>query len=418
MRRTTRGRRALHRSAAAIATIVACAASWAGGLGAAATSVRPEVWAGLELRAGIGSGIRSIVELGCTTGPTTWASLSHVESTIGFLWQEFGIRGRLGGASVAANVLLGPSTADFLFAQGLATLQVGGLDAEVHWALLGAAVLGGPARGFAVRVVGRVGGLEVVSTTEMGARIEDDDFDGMDVVHRATGLSRHYETDPTAPGRGLTGEKLTVDGWSLAGIDGGATVYVNRAGVEFLAVTLEDVASGLARGGFDLEARYDIDGDSLSLTPHAALGGRLLTFEPRFVVGGDSLDLVGFVLSAGWNGVTIRDVRVLDPARYIITTDGGQGRLEAVVDAVKNSHEYDERSRELVSIAVVWSGPAGENRALVDTYFEEGSGSLLTWGKSHVAGAVGLGGRTSLSWAAMAGTDGLDELEIGLTVSW
>jgi hypothetical protein len=418
MRRTTRGRRALHRSAAAIATIVACAASWVGGAGAAATSVRPEVWAWLGLCAGAGSGVRSIVELGCVTGPTTWASLSHVESTVGFLWQEFGIRGRLGGANVAASVLLGPSTSDFLFAQGLAALQVGGLDAEVHCALLGSAVLGGPSRGFAVRAVGQVGGLEVVSTTEMGARIADDDFDGMDVVHRATGLSRHYETDPTAPGRGLTGEKLTVDGWSLGGVGGRATVYVTRAGVEFLAVTLEDVASGPARSGLDLEARYDVDGDSLSLTPHAALGGQLLTFEPRFVVGGDSLGLVGFVLSARWDGVTIRDVRVLDPARYVIATEGDQGRLEAVVDAVKNGHEYDERSRELLSIVVVWSGPAGENRAFVDTSFEGGSGALFKWGKSHVAGAVGLGGRTSLSWAATAGTDGLDELEIGLTVSW
>jgi hypothetical protein len=181
------------------------------------------------------------------------------------------------------------------------------------------------------------------------------------------------------------------------------------------------VAPGLARSGLDLEARYDVEGDGLSLVPRVALGEQFLSFEPRFVLGGDkagtagNLGLVGFVLSARWNGVTIRDVRVLDPARDIITTEKEGGRLEAVADAVKNGHECDDRSRELLSIAVVWGGPAGENRALVGTYFEEGSGSLFKWRKRHVAGAVGLGRRTSLSWAAAAGTDGLDELESGLS---
>ena len=164
----------------------------------------------LDANATLLSGAESSLDLGYATGPILWTSRSEFRLGVGYLWQEFGVRGVVGPFDVECDALFGPSTTDFLYAQAVAGLRIGGLDVGLFCAVLSDAVLGGPAGGVAVRVGGTFGGLEVVSITELGARIEDEEFDGIDIVHGATGLHRHYATDPVVAGRGITGEKVSV----------------------------------------------------------------------------------------------------------------------------------------------------------------------------------------------------------------
>ena len=85
---------------------------------------------------------------------------------LGFIWQGFGLTGKLGAFAIQADVLFGPSTGDFLYAQEIVATRLGGLDIGWYWACLDDVVLGGPADGFAVRLAGSVGYLDIVSITE------------------------------------------------------------------------------------------------------------------------------------------------------------------------------------------------------------------------------------------------------------
>jgi hypothetical protein len=98
------------------------------------------------------SGFESIVDLGYTTGPVLWTSYSEFQLTVVYLWQEFGVTGHFGAFAVQGNLLLGPSTTDFLYAQAIATLPFAEVDVGFYCASLSDAVLGGPADGFALRL--------------------------------------------------------------------------------------------------------------------------------------------------------------------------------------------------------------------------------------------------------------------------
>ncbi|MCX6093265.1 MAG: hypothetical protein NTY63_00360, partial [Candidatus Bipolaricaulota bacterium] len=220
------------------------------------------------------SGIESTAGLSYETGPVLWTSYSNFQLTVGYLWQEFGVRGYLGAFEIHGNLLFGPSTSDFLYAQAIATLQFAGVDAGFYYACLSDAVLGGPADGFALRIAGSFGGLDIVSITEFGARVEDEDFDGIDIVHAATGLYRHYVTNPIVPGQGFTGEKLSVSGPGFGCIGSLETVlYFTCQGFDFVSFELEDVALGVSWLDFDLEVTYEIQTKSVALTPDVVVAG-------------------------------------------------------------------------------------------------------------------------------------------------
>ena len=373
------------------------------------------------------SGIESTADLAYATGPVLWTSYSNFQLTVGYLWQEFGVRGDLGAFAIEGDVLFGPSTEDFLYAQAIMALSIAGVDVGLYYANLSDAVLGGPADGFALRVAGSVAALDIISITEMGARIEDEDFDGIDVVHSATGLYRHYETNPVVPGQGFTGEKVAVGGWSYGCIGDIRTIlYFTCTGFDFFAVDLEDIDLGIGWLKTDLLVTYEVQTKSVALTPRIIVGDGLVCFEPYFaVVFGasawevDGFELGGLALVCAWNGVTVKDLTVFDPGRFVITTEDYGSRIESLEDAIEDGHEYYADYWELLSIEVVFDGCCGgTNRMLINTYFEEGSGGIFGWGMSYVEASVGLSMDIELSGNMTVSTTGLDALGLGIRLHW
>jgi hypothetical protein len=373
------------------------------------------------------SGLESIVDLGYTSGPVFWTSYSEFQLTVVYLWQEFGMTGRLGAFEVQGNLLFGPSTTDFLYAQAIATLPFAGVDVGFYYAGLSGAVFGGPADGFALRLAGSVGVFAIVSITEMGARIEDDDFDGIDIVHAATGFHRHYTTDPVVPGQGFTGEKLTVSGWSFGCAENVQTVvYFTSEGFDFISFELEDIALGISWLTADIEITYELQTKSITLTPRVVVGDGLLCFEPYIGVryGAslweiDGIELGGLALACTWNGVTIKDLTVFDPGRYAITTEEYGSVIESLEDAIEGGHDYYGQYWELLSIEIVTGGCCGGvNRMLVNTYFEEGSSSIFGWGMSYFEAKVALSAVIELSGDLTVTANGLDAVGMGFKLHW
>jgi len=373
------------------------------------------------------SGLESIVDLGYTTGPVIWTSYSEFQLTVVYLWQEFGVTGHLGAFEVQGDLLFGPSTSDFLYAQAIASLPFAGVDVGFYYASLTDAVLGGPADGAALRLAGSVGALDIVSITEMGARIEDDDFDGIDIVHAATGFHRHYTTDPVVPGQGFTGEKLTASGWGFVCVENVQTVvYFTSGGFDFISFELEDIALGISWLSADVEITYEVQTKSIALTPRVVVGDGLLCFEPYIGIrcGAslweiDGIELGGLALACTWNGVTIKDLTVFDPGRYVITTEEYGSVIESLEDAIENAHDYYGQYWELLSIEIVRSGCCGGvNRMLINTYFEEGSGGIFGWGMSYFEAKVGLSAAIELSGDLTVTPDGLESIGMGVRLHW
>jgi hypothetical protein len=373
------------------------------------------------------SDLESAVDLGYTTGPVVWASYSEFQLPVGFLWQAFGVKGQPEAFAIQGDVLFGPSTADFLYGQMIVEMRLAGVDLGLYYAQISDAVLGGPADGFAFRMAGSVGGFDVVSITEMGARIEDDDFDGIDIVHAATGLYRRYATDPVVPGQGFTGEKLTVSGWSFGCAESiEATAYVTCEGLDFASFEMEDIALGISWLALDLGITYEVQTKSVALTPRLVVGNEILCLEPYFgiqheispwEIGG--IYLGGLALVSSWNGVTVKGLTIFDPGRYVITTEECGSGIEPLENAIGDGHEYYAKYWELLSIEIVGNGCCGgKNRLLVNTYFEKGSGGIFGWGMTCAEASVGLSAAIEL-WGSMTVIDdGLDGVGVGIALHW
>ncbi|MCX6094902.1 MAG: hypothetical protein NTY63_08805 [Candidatus Bipolaricaulota bacterium] len=374
----------------------------------------------------LSGGVESTFLLGYATGTVLWTSDSEFRLGVGYLWQEFGVQGPVGAFEVQGDVLFGPSTTDFLYAQAIVRLRLAGVDVGFFYAVLGDAVLGGPADGAVVRLAGQVGGFEIASVTELGARIEDEEFHGVDIVHGATGCHRHYATDPVVPGEGFTGEKLSVGGLGFARMGNvRAIVYLVADGLECLAAKFEDVDLGISWIETDLEFAYDVEAKNVAVTPSVAVHEGLLCVEPHLGVyfGAREWEIAGFglggvALVSSWGGATIRSLTVLDPGRFVITTQEYGSVIESIEDAVENGDLYYPDYWELLSIEFVWGGCGGQDRILVDTYFNRVPSGVSGWARSSVETSVELSAATDLSVRVAVTTGGVERVESGITLRW
>ncbi len=396
--------------------------------GLAAVPWSAEWTAGVTLDPGrtLLGGVESRLDLVYATGPILWTSDSEFRLGVGYLWQEFGVRGSVGVSEVQGDILFGPSTTDFLYAQVIATLRLAGADVGFFYAMLSDAVLNGPAAGLALRISGQVGGSEIVSITEFGARIEDEEVDGIDIVHGATGLRRHYATDPVVVGEGFTGEKLSVGGLGFGRVGNvKAIAYLAVDGLEFFAAKLEGVDLGIDGIETDLEFTYDAEAKSIAVTPSVAVGGGLLRVEPHLGVyfGARECEIAGIglggvALVSSWDGLTVRSLTVLDPRWFVITTPEYGSVMESIEDAVEDGDEYYPDYWGLLSIEFVWDGCGGPERILVDTYFGRAQSGVSGWAMGSIEASVELSAVIDLSIDLAVTTCGVDRLGSGVTLRW
>jgi len=370
-------------------------------------------------------GFRSMLTIDYTMSTFTGTSYSEFQE-FGFLWQEFSAAGNASAIDLQANVLFGPLTAEFLYAQFIAELSLGGAELGYYYAILDEAVLGGPADGFAFRLAGSIGSMDFVSISEFGARIADDDFDGITIVHTRSGFSRSYITDPVVPGQGFTGQKVTIGGLSIGCVEGiEATLYVTCAGFDFVLFELDGIVTGIDWLSFDLDLMFETQTKAITITP-ALIVGETLCLTPIFAITPasstysiDGIVLGGIDLTYSWNGVTFRDVTVLDPGRYVITTPESGSQLVSIEDAIASGYAYYGDYWELLSLEV--DGEAccgGRYSLLINSYFEDGSGEIFGWSMTSFEGWFGIGTNTALTLALTVDGDGLEGMSIGFAFDW
>ncbi len=357
---------------------------------------------------------------------------------LGFIWQEFEATGTLGAFRYQTNALFGPSTEKkYIYAQFIGSVSIAGLDFGLYFAQLSDAVLGGGADGFAIRLAGSIGAVDVVSITELGAKIKDDDFDGITIVHAASGLERSYLTDPVVFGQGFTGQKVTVSSLSFGCVnDITTTLYVTCAGFDFLKFELEGIDVGLSWLTFDLDLTFQTTVKTVGLTPALVLGEALcidvyaevLTNAP---VGTNTTNTIfdaynsitgigiyGLGFSYSWNGVTVKELTVLNTGRYAITTPEYGSVIEEIVEAIEGGHDYYAAYWELLSIEVVRDGCCGgTNRFLANTYFNRNETALFGWGMTCIEGEVAINSTITLSTQLEVSTNGADYLGVGIEVA-
>jgi hypothetical protein len=361
----------------------------------------------------------------------SWSSLTVTSDSelqlFGFLWQEFAVHGSLGAFQVQGNLLFGPSTGDYLYMQMIASMELAGCEIGAYFAQLSDAVLGGAADGLAVRISGSFGDLNVVSTTELGARVRDDDFSGITIVHTASGLYRTYDTNPLVPGQGFTGQEITLSGLTFGCADDiKASVYFTCDGFESLSFEVAGIRTNLPWLCLDATLTFQLQTKSLVLVPHLSLGQlACLNVYAGFVTGaGDNapiggISLYGLELSCTLGSVTFRDLSVLDPSRYAITTPAYGSVIESIVDAIDQGHEYYPDYWEMLLIDIpLTSCCGGSSHAVIYTYFSQGSSSLFGWAMTSIEASVAFTERLEMRGGMEISAVGDKYLTIGLRYDW
>ena len=357
----------------------------------------------------------------------------------GYIWQEFEATGTVGAFDYQTNMLFGPSTVKkYIYSQFIGSVSIAGLDLGLYFAQLSDAVHGGGADGLAIRLAGSVGMADVVSITELGAKIKDADFDGITIVHAGSGLERSYITDPVVVGQGFTGQKVTVSGLSFGCVNEiTAALYITSDGFDFIKFEVDAIDVGLSWLTLDLDLTFQTAVKTIGFAPTLVLGDALcidiyaevLTNAP---VGTNTTNtlydaynaitgiaIYGLGFSYSWDGITVKELTVLNTGRYAITTPEYGSAIEEIVEALENGHAYCVNYWEMLSIKVIRDGCCGEStRFLVNTYFNKNETGLFGWGMTYIEAETAINSTTSLSTQIEVGTDGVDYIGFGAEVSW
>jgi hypothetical protein len=369
---------------------------------------------------------RSVLDLSYSWNELAVTSESELQ-LFGFLWQEFGVHGSLGAFHVQGNLLFGPSTGDYLYMQMIASLDLAGCEIGAYFAQLSDAVLGGPADGFAIRTAGSIGDLEVVSTTEFGAQIRDSDFSGITIVHVVSGLYRTYDTDPLVPGNRFTGQRIVLSGLTFGCMeDTAASLYFTSDGFDSLSLEALGIQTTLPWLALDATLTFELQTKSLVLVPHLTLGqlACLKVYADLSTGDGDNVPIEGITiygleLSCTLGSVTFRDLSVLDPGRYAITTPAYGSVIQNIADAIEQRHEYFPDYWEMLSIDVALGGCCGgSSHVALHTYFSQGTGSLFDWAMTSAAASLSFGERLGLRGGMEISATGTNHISIGLRYAW
>lgn len=362
------------------------------------------------------AGLDTTFEIDYAFGDLVTSSTSEF-FLLGYIWQGFGLSGAVGAFGVQSDVLFGPSTGDYLYAQLILSLSLGGIDIGFYAAQLSDAVLGGPADGAAFRFAGYIGDFGLESVTQFGAHI-----DGITIFHAATGLWKHYTTNPIVPGQGFTGQLFTLSGWRFGCVVLDTVLTLNCDGFES-AVFGFAIDTGITWLELDATLAFDLQTKSLVVTPTLVLAENLCANVYVDVLGnGHTLlgfNLYGFELNYAWGGVTFKELIVLDTARYAITTPEYGSEIVAVTEAIDEGYDFYSDYFELLAIEAVMDGCCGGNiRFLLNNYFDKASPGPFDWAMMHAEIALPIGANLFLGGSVRATHTGLDYFGCGIDLHW
>ena len=394
----------------------------------AAGALHGRSWFDVMLDPDVGfTGMDFGLELAYTIGGFTLGADSLFMLPGQWVWQGFTVTGVLGAFSTEANILMGGAPASYLYAETIMNISIAGIDFSLHAAQLSDAVHGGAADGAAIRAAGSVGAFGIISVTEFGAQIEDDDFGGITIVHAATGRERHYVTDPRVVGEGFTGQKFTINHFNFCcGEDITLTAYFTCEGFDYVSFGVEDLlVSNLQWLAIDAELKFELQTKSLLITPKLVLGDiacfeLYVGFTPSAgAVGVDTINIHGIELVCQIGPVTVRDVSLFAPCDLALTTERYGSVVMPIVDILAQGMDYYPDYWEMFSIA--YAGPAccvGECNFLANVYFDTASTSLFDWAMTHIEAMIPYGDSLAFTFGMEVAQTGLEYLGFGLEVTW
>jgi len=210
------------------------------------------------------------------------------------------------------------------------------------------------------------------------------------------------------------------------------TLYVTCAGFDFIKFELEGIDVGLSWLRFDVELTFKLQTKSVVLTPTLVLGERfcidtyleVLTGAPENTLYGaftsiTGIGLYGLGFSYTWNGVTVKELTVLNTGRYAITTPEYGSVIEEIAEAVEEGHEFYPDYWELFCVEVTQDGCCGGiTRLFANTYFKKDANTLFGWGMTHVEAEFAINPRLLLTAMVQVDTSGLDHVGCGVKLSW
>ncbi len=412
------------------ATLVACMLVSVGGLSGTLSGT----WEGrmaVDLNPFSFSELSSSFTASYALGSFTGTSSSEFGS-IGFIWQGFRIIGMWGGVQIQGDALFGPSTADYLYGQLIVKASIAGLHLGVYTAELTDAVLGGPADGSVIRLAGSIGSVHIVNLFELGARIEDKEFKGITIYHAATGLYKHYTTNPIvyAPDGsscgGFTGEKIAVSGLSFGCVrDVTMTLHMTYHGFDYLKVSLTEIETGISWLKFDIDLKFELQTKAVVLTPTINLGKSACIDLYAEVLNGSAsgtvtgIGIYGLGFTTTLRNVTAKDLIVFDMGKYAITTERYGSVIEKRATAVKEGYTFYPDYWELFSISVTKDGCCGSKyHFLVNTYFVKNTSTLFGWGMTYIKLQIPFSQNFYLNSDFTVSSTGSTKLGFGVKLDW
>jgi hypothetical protein len=367
------------------------------------------------------------LDLNYTLDDVTFSSESVIAYPGTWVWQAFSACGELGAHAFESNILFGASTAEYLYAEAIISLGIGGIDFAFHAAQLNDAVFGGPEGGWALRLSGGVGRFNLVSVTEFGATIEDDDHDGISIVHIATGLERHYRTDPRPAGEGFTGQKISLTAADIFSCSDAmtATVYASCDGFEYGQIAVKGFHTGVRFLTLDAQLRFELEEKALNWTPTLSLG-EVTCVELYGDVDWDAstmtldgIKLSGVELICKLGPAVVREVALFDLSQYVLTTEPFGSRVMEIDDALEAGYNFYPDYWELLSITVADDACCGESFSfLANAYFDPASSSLFDWAMLHIEASIPLAAQVDITLGMEIKPAGTQYIAFGVVIDW
>lgn len=202
------------------------------------------------------------LSLGYATPRWSVTSTSEFASPWDWVWQEFAIKATSPLAGVSGDILYGPAVPDFLYAQLIADMGLGGADFRLYTALAGPA-LGGPLGGVVIQSSVPIGRSTLTAAIGFGASLPEDGF----TIYHVSGLSKTYVTDPRPGGFQFTQAEVSVTGLSLCcGVTHDFELSFTKAGFQHAEFTVKSLpfCCGIS---FDAAVRFTATAKQVSLTP-------------------------------------------------------------------------------------------------------------------------------------------------------
>lgn len=384
-------------------------------------------------------------EFGIVTSSTDWFEDMNLELVVNYdlqgisftseslivypgtwVWQAFGAEGQFGAYGLSTSILFGASTADYLYAEMIIAIPVAGIDFAFHGAQLSSVVVGGPQEGWAVSVAGSAGPFDLISITEFGAEIEDEDNSGITIIHAPSGQTRHYVTDPRVTGAGFTGQKIKIENVTFCCADLiQAEIYFTCAGLDYIGFGVSGLKSGLSWLILDTDLTFALDEKTMTLTPGLVLGD-IACFDiyAELKAGAegtlvDGITIYGIELLCELGPVTVREVAIFDLTKHVITAETFGSKVALLADAIADGYDFYPNYWQLLSIEYIGDGCCGSPLSvLVNTYFSEASTYLFDVAMVHAEASIPLSESFTFSLAAEFELQANWALAFGFYVMW